>query len=73
MTPEEMLALAKQEGIELTDEDLDTISGGGWGGEKQYRVECQHCKQIFKVPESQLGCWIHCPLCGTEIWITPAC
>lgn len=27
-TPEEMLALAKEEGIELTDEDLDMVSGG---------------------------------------------
>jgi len=26
---EELLALAKQEGIELTDEQLQTISGGG--------------------------------------------
>jgi len=28
--PEELLALAKAEGIDLTSEQLDTISGGGW-------------------------------------------
>ena len=27
-TPEELLALAKQEGIELSEEDLEVISGG---------------------------------------------
>ena len=29
-TPEELLALAKTEGIDLTNDQLDTISGGGW-------------------------------------------
>ena len=27
-TPEEMLALAKEEGYELTDEQLESVSGG---------------------------------------------
>ena len=27
-TPEEMLALAKQEGVELSDEQIEAISGG---------------------------------------------
>jgi len=29
-TPEELIELAKTEGYELTDEQLDSISGGGW-------------------------------------------
>lgn len=29
-TPEDVLALAKEEGIELTDEQLEDVSGGGW-------------------------------------------
>ena len=29
-TPEELLALAKEEGIELSDTDLETVSGGSW-------------------------------------------
>ena len=29
-TPEELLALAEDEGIELTDEELASVSGGGW-------------------------------------------
>ena len=29
-TPDELLKLTKEEGIELTDTQLETISGGGW-------------------------------------------
>ena len=29
-TPEELLALAKEEGYELNDEEIDAISGGKW-------------------------------------------
>ena len=32
-TPEELIALAKEDGIELTDDQLEAISGGGkWLG-----------------------------------------
>lgn len=30
-TGEELVALAKEQGYELTDADLDCIAGGGWG------------------------------------------
>ena len=30
-TPEELFALAKEEGVELTDEQIEAISGGLWG------------------------------------------
>ena len=29
-TPEEFIALAKEEGLELTDAELEAISGGKW-------------------------------------------
>ena len=29
-TPEDVLALAKQEGYDLSDEELEAVSGGGW-------------------------------------------
>ena len=29
-TPEDILALAKEEGYELTDDELEGISGGSW-------------------------------------------
>ena len=38
-TPEELFALAKEEGIELADEDLERINGG-WGGKPD---RCRRC------------------------------
>lgn len=29
-TPEELLELAKEEGYELSEEELDAVSGGNW-------------------------------------------
>ena len=31
-TPEELLTLAKQEGYDLSEEQLEDISAGAWGG-----------------------------------------
>ena len=31
-TPEEMLALAKEEGYELSEKEMQLISGGNWNG-----------------------------------------
>ena len=44
-TPEEVLALTKAEGIELSDEDLKQISGGGWGGggSSSSTICCPYC------------------------------
>ena len=30
-TPEELLELARAEGVELSDEQLEGVAGGGWG------------------------------------------
>ena len=38
-TPEEILALAKEEGYALTDDDLDQISGGLWSDDPK----CPRC------------------------------
>ena len=32
-TPEELLALAKEEGCEISDDQLSAISGGAWCGD----------------------------------------
>ena len=29
-SPEELLELAKSEGVELSEEELEAVSGGGW-------------------------------------------
>ena len=40
-TPEDMLALAKAEGYELSDEDLEAVSGGNaWGEFIDSIVDC---------------------------------
>lgn len=31
-SPEDLLALANEEGYEITDEELELVSGGSWGG-----------------------------------------
>lgn len=45
-TPENLLALAKSEGLELSEEQLDQISGG-WGNDEepapQAELRCPYC------------------------------
>ena len=39
---EEIMAMAKQEGVQLTDEQLEAVSGGGCGSSDSSKV-CPHC------------------------------
>jgi|GEM_PF-6789875 len=51
-TPEEMLALAREEGYELTDEQLDSIAGGEeLGRVSGLRLRLMPCLQIQGVVE----------------------
>ena len=48
-SPEELLALAKEEGYELNDEELDAVAGGGgWTTEELNNVATTHydCKKL---------------------------
>ena len=36
-TPEELLALAREEGCELTDAELESVAGGSWDFCTDYR------------------------------------
>ena len=53
-SPEELLALAKEEGYELSDEDLDAVNGGdSWEDMRLDRDECTHlcnnlCNRLYK-------------------------
>ncbi len=47
-TPEELLALAKETGYELTKEELNKVSGGAFN--------CIHC-QYDKCPKKESSSW----------------
>ena len=47
-TPEELLALAKEEGIELSDTDLETVSGGSWDDCGNYDGKSHHTCRSFR-------------------------
>ena len=44
-TPDELVALAKEEGVALTDDQLEAIAGG-WGG---------HCDSYYNDPTKHLS------------------
>ncbi len=48
-TPEEMFAYAKDNGIDLTEEEMDSISGGDWF----LSARCPKCKSKNVVITSQ--------------------
>ena len=60
-TPEDLLAYAKEEGHELTDEELDQISGGSWFGVDSIELKCPSCGSLNISPQGMhsfkcLGC-----------------
>ena len=65
---EELMALAKKEGVELTEEQLSTISGGGACsvisdiGDKINPFDCPFCGYNGKFDKD--GNEITCPKCG---------
>ena len=40
---EELLALAKEEGMEIPDEELDAIAGGGWCDSHEWGCPADKC------------------------------
>ena len=66
--PDDILALAKEEGYELTDEDLEAASGGDFWGPDTTTVTCPACGKTF----SNLHCYttMPCPNCGA--YLVPA-
>ena len=43
-TPEEIIALAQEEGYELSDEELENVSGGAMWGDVCVGVACKVCR-----------------------------
>lgn len=67
-TPEQILALAKERGRVLSDEELEAISGGEMaGGRWNYRIGCMRCNTFWKV-DSLEETWHTCPTCGNKFF-----
>ena len=63
--PEEILEMAKEEGYELTQEELEAISGGGFWIEEYYCPECgSHDVGVFR--NSKTGSCYSCGYRGTS-------
>lgn len=56
-TPEEILAMVREEGIELSDKQLEAIAGGGWKGH-----QCPKCGSYDVEPLA--GMQLVCNTCG---------
>ena len=73
-TPEEMLALAKEEGLELSDGELEAIAGGSWSP-KDALPQCPVCGSyaisVFPIPGCAGMTRRVCHDCGWERNCTP--
>ena len=61
-TPEELLSLAKAEGVELTEEQLSAVNGGCG----TYTVRCPKCGSNFIVEDCVGKKDYYCNTCGHE-------
>lgn len=66
-TPEEILALAKERGRVLSDEELEAIAGGESSGRWRHTVICGKCETAWKV-DSLEEAWQTCPGCGNRFF-----
>ena len=74
-TPEDILALAQAEGVELTDAELEQVTGGGegytergpyWGDGPEYVKWCPQCgKKYYYIDPDDPADW--CPHCGAKL------
>ena len=62
---DEVLSLVKKEGIELTDEQLEAVSGGSCEGDVTNTPKvCPNCGSPFDV--KVVGDHYHCSACNTD-------
>ena len=67
MSPEELLALARDEGMKLSDDELGDVAGGSWySSESDYTfTNCVECGKKVAWVDSE-GALTACPYCGHE-------
>ncbi len=71
-TPAEILALIEEEGYELSDEELNAVSGGDWGiGDIVKKgLQCPNCHgyEVYRVPQPGVTGVIQCACksCGLQ-------
>ena len=64
---EEILKLAKQEGIELNEEQLAAVNGGCGGKSKEwYEIDNMECPECFNrhCMEKVSDAWYRCKICN---------
>ena len=67
-TPEEILAIAKKEGVKLSEEQLESISGGAkWNWSGGYYTECPRCGKTVDVDDKD-NPPASCPYCGAPFY-----
>ena len=64
---DELFELAKSEGVELTDEQMDAITGGSVWEPESYGV-VYHCGNQIRVPDDVNS--VRCPTCDTLIFVS---
>ena len=64
-TPEQILALARKVGRDLSDDELDAIAGGE---EKWHKIECPRCHSLDVEEHTSLvgNLFYECPSCGLK-------
>lgn len=64
-TPEDLFALAKEEGRELSDDEIEMIAGGEgpWDDSIPHLFFCPHCNGDVMKP-GRAGDPVVCPHCG---------
>ena len=65
---EEMLALAKQEGVQLSDEQLEAVSGGCTSTLRGEDIRCPACgsERVSKIVGWENKTYCQCHACGKE-------
>lgn len=65
LAPDELVQLAKEEGIELGEAELERIAGGG-AGDWYNDSYCPHCGVILQIVAEDEA---ECPSCGRRFGI----